>query len=389
MNLPSATDLKALAVWNRGPAVSIYMPLHRSGPDNKQDAIQLKNSLRDAQRQLEALGMRRSEAEDMLAPAWKLQQDSQFWIHHSANGLALFVGPGLFRYHRVPHNVEKLLVVADSFHIKPLLPLLLHDGRFYLLALSESSLRLYYGTKTGISPVALPERMPKSINDLLAGRQAKPVPQHHTVADGGSSGPSVRITHEEGQVTDAERKSLEDYFRQVASALGDMMKDQRVPLVLAAADSYHPTFRRIYGSSNLLEKGVVGNPDAMSGKELHKRAWPLVEAWFGQESKRAAERYGAALGAGQTSQSLVDIVPAAHRARVDTIFAAIGVHIWGTYDPVTGQLAIHNEHQPGDVDLSDLSVEQTLLNGGQIHVTVPERVPGNAREVPVAAIFRW
>jgi hypothetical protein len=43
------------------------------------------------------------------------------------------------------------VVVTDRFHIKPLLPLLSGDGRFYVLALSQSEVRLLQGTRYSVS----------------------------------------------------------------------------------------------------------------------------------------------------------------------------------------------------------------------------------------------
>jgi len=42
------------------------------------------------------------------------------------------------------------VVVSDRFHLKPLLPLLTGDGRFYILALSQNQVRLLQGTRYSV-----------------------------------------------------------------------------------------------------------------------------------------------------------------------------------------------------------------------------------------------
>ena len=42
----------------------------------------------------------------------------------------------LSRIHRLPLAFETLVVVANRFHVKPLLPLFMGNGRFYVLAFS-------------------------------------------------------------------------------------------------------------------------------------------------------------------------------------------------------------------------------------------------------------
>ena len=88
----------------------------------------------------------------MLEPASKLLQDSHFWQHQS-DGLAIFLSSNRARRYRLPLNFAELVVVADHFHISPLLPLFTGDGQFYILALSQNEVRLLLGTRYSVSEV--------------------------------------------------------------------------------------------------------------------------------------------------------------------------------------------------------------------------------------------
>jgi hypothetical protein len=46
-----------------------------------------------------------------------------------------------------------LVIVSERFHVKPLLPLLSGDGRFYVLALSQNEIRLLQGTRYSVEQV--------------------------------------------------------------------------------------------------------------------------------------------------------------------------------------------------------------------------------------------
>ncbi|MDO8786314.1 MAG: hypothetical protein Q7J12_08865, partial [Syntrophales bacterium] len=52
--------------------------------------------------------------------------------------------------------------LADRFHIKPLLPILRGDERFYLLALSQNEVRLLEGSRHSVREVDL-KTLPKSL----------------------------------------------------------------------------------------------------------------------------------------------------------------------------------------------------------------------------------
>ena len=78
----------------------------------------------------------------LLAPAEHLLQDEWFWGRQS-EGLAVFAAEDFFARYRLPVEFDQRLVVADHFHLVPLLPLLrraiaerrlsgeLHTGRWH------------------------------------------------------------------------------------------------------------------------------------------------------------------------------------------------------------------------------------------------------------------
>jgi hypothetical protein len=86
------------------------------------------------------------------------------------------------------------------------------------------------------------------------------------------------------------------------------------------------------------------------------------------------------------SSYLRAIIPAAHAGRVDTLFIATGQRRWGSFDPSSGALALHEAAEPHDSELLDLAVIQTILHGGTVYALAPEQMPELA---PLAAIFRY
>lgn len=120
-----------------GWCVSLFMPTHRSGEKTRQDPILLQNILRQAEEKLIEKGMRTIDARTLLEPAHNLEGYSPFWRHLN-DGLAMYIAQGVFRYYTLPLAFETQLIIAEHFYIKPLLPLLSGDRRFYLLPLYQS-----------------------------------------------------------------------------------------------------------------------------------------------------------------------------------------------------------------------------------------------------------
>jgi hypothetical protein len=388
-------DLRELTRKLNELCISIYMPTHRAGREVQQDPIRLKNLLGETEERLIAGGLRTPEAQDLLEPAQNLLWNSLFWQHQS-DGLAIFLSSEVFRYYRLPFNFEALVVVTDRFHVKPLLPLLSGDGRFYVLALSQNEIRLLQGTRYSVSEVNL-EHVPESLPEILKWDDPEKQLQFHTTTrtpGGERVRPTVKrkrpaIFHGHGVASaDDPKDHIARYFHRVDEGLGEVLGGTRAPLVLAGVDYLLPIYQGANTYPHLVDEGIEGNPEELSAEELHERAWAIVHPLFLTAQEEAAAQYRQLAGAGseQTSNDLKQVVPAAYHGRVETLFVAIGLQQWGSFDPHTSVVSLHEEAQPGDEDLLDYAAVQTLLNGGTVYAVESEKVP---YEAPLAAVFRY
>jgi len=395
MNTLTRSDLRELVEQCKRLCISMYMPTERAGKEVEQNPIRLKNLLVEAEERLVERGVRVSEAQELLVSARMLLRDSLFWQHQS-DGLVLFLSSDALRYYRLPLNFEQLVVVSDRFHIKPLLPLLSSGGRFYILALSQEQIRLLQGTRYRVGEIELKD-VPKSLTEVLKWDDPEKRLQFHTSTQtpGGErtssaiGGVRPAIFHGHGVASaDDPKDYISRYFHQVDRGISEVLSGERVPLVLAGVDYLHPIYREANTYPYLVDEGVEGNPEKLSAEELHTRAWPIVHPLFLADQEDAAARYRQLAGAGskRASSDLNQVVLAAYRGRVETLFVALGVQRWGVFDPDSNEIELHEETRPGDEDLLDLAAVHTLLNGGLVYAIEPEEVPGKAS---LAALFRY
>ena len=171
MDVIRRTDLERVALQGAGPSVSLFLPTQRAGPEVQQAPIRLKNLLREATEALQADDVKAPMIHSVLAPLRRLVNDGLFWQYQS-DGLALYSRPGWWRALRVPLDLPELAVVADRFHISPLLPLLTGDGHFFVVALSQNQIRLLEGTRDQLEEVHLPG-VPLGVRDALHGAEAQ------------------------------------------------------------------------------------------------------------------------------------------------------------------------------------------------------------------------
>ena len=375
-------QVRELAGHQGGPCVSVFLPAHRMTPDSGQDAIRLRNLLDEAEKRLVAGDLRAPVAREVLRPGRDLLRPGWFWSYQS-DGLAVFLAPGWSRIFRLPKEFPELVVVTGRFHIKPLLALLA-AGRFYVLALSQNQVRLLEGTPHNIQEVEL-AGVPRSLRQTLKHDDLEKELGLHIA---GRGGPKARaVFHGHGIGGEVDKALLERFLRQVDDGLREVLKTGTAPLVLAAVDYEQAMFRQLTRYPHVLGEGIGGNPEELRPAELHERAWAIVEPVFAQAQHQAAQRYQEAAGQGQGAVwAVTEVVRAALQGQVDTLFVASGEQRWGTADPRTLRVTIHDQPQPGDEDLLDRAAVHTMLTSGTVFAVPAQQVPGPG---PAAALLRY
>lgn len=389
MPLLSIDELKTLIEKSSGLCVSIYMPMQKAGPDIRQNPIRFKNLIREAQSNLEAIGIDHKETMELLKQAHELD-NSDFWENQDY-GLAIFISKEAFRYYRLPMEFQELVVVADRFHLKPLLHLINNDGQFYILALSQNEVRLLEGTRYSVKEVDL-ENLPKSMTEALQYDETAREGQNRIATSKGGTSNSFQQPgsfHGQGSPDrDDIKQDILQYFHLIDGTLQEFLRNKKEPLVLAGVEYLFPIYKEANTYQNLVEEGITGNPEILKPEELHAQAWPIVEPIFQQNVEQAVEQYNELAGAdpSKASHDIKEIIQAAYYQRVDFLFVAVGRQHWGHFDPEKMTVDLHSEPELEDEDMLDFAAVHTLLNGGTVYAVEAEKVPDQA---PAAAIFRY
>lgn len=387
MNLLSIDELRTLAEQPKGLCVSIYMPTYKAGPEVRQNEIRFKNLVRSAEHQLVENGLTETEAKELFQPLLEaFDQEADFWEQKQDEGLALFVTAGFFRYYRLPRNFAELVVVTSQFHLKPLLPILTDNGKFYILELSQKEVRLFEGDRYSIHEIEI-MGLPQNMNDAL---QYDPTAREGQIRSGtapGGSSQQAGAFHGQGSPDrDDNTQDLKQFFHLIDHALHEFLRDKRAPLILACVEYLMPVYREANTYAHLLEEGITGNVKIEKLQELHQQGWEIVEPYVMQARQAAIEHYQELSDTDKISTDIKETVPAAFYGRVEQLFVAVGVQRWGTFDPIENEIQVHANAEPGDEDLLDAAAIQTLLNGGTVYAVEPEVVPDDA---PLAAVFRY
>jgi hypothetical protein len=378
-------QLKKLAQQTASPSISIYLPTHRTGQDTQQAPIRFKNLLRDAEKQFLNSGMGPREVTALLQPAQVLLDDPFFW-RHQYEGLAVFMGSDNFHYYRLPICVEELLIIAQSYYVKPVLPLFTNNGHYYILAISQNEVRLFEGTRHSVGQIDLPDETPQSLDEALKFDDPEKQLQLHTAVSQG--GARAGIFHGQGPGNEEQNVRIERYLNLVDIGLKEIFREQQAPLILAGVDYLLPIYRKVSKYANIMQEGITGSPDQLRPEALQELAWPIVEGYFRQESEKILDQYQQFVGVEKATDNLDEIVAAAFNGRVDKLVLTSEAQVWGTFNVETGKVVHHSAGQSNQNNLAllDFAAMKTLQNGGTVYALSQDEMPTDS---PIAAIFRF
>ncbi len=363
------------------PCLSLYQPTHRSHPDKRQDPIRFGNLTRALEESLRTKYSSR-EARPLLEPFQALADDETFW-DHTLDGLAVLGAPGTFRVYRLQRPVAELAVVADSFHVKPLLRILQSADRFHVLGLNRQAIRLFEGNRDALDEIELSPAVQRTLAEALEADRKE---AHVEVwSPGPGSGEGVR--HGSGSKADEVDSATERFFRAVDRAiLEHYSRPSRQPLLLAALPEYHGHFRRISNNPFLLADGIDVHPDPLPIETLRARAWQALEPHYLARLSGLVEMFGVARSRELGFDDLAQVANGAAAGRVATLLIEADRRDPGRIDTATGRIEYDDLANPEVDDLLDDVGELVLKNGGQVVIVPAERMP---TRTGIAAIFRY
>ena len=371
----SFSDFQALA-QERSTCVSIYMPAEKAGAETRKNPIRFKNALTTAEEKLASL----DESADLtqsLESAQSYIDRHDFWQHQDS-GLAFFINGEGIKYYRLPYSFDEQVEVGDRFYLKPLLPVLTNDNKFYLLALSQNEVKFYLGSHYSINEVKLPEGVPASLAEALKYDDPEKQTQYHSGDGGGSP-----IYHGQGVGTTDNKDEIKRFFHQIDNALTSVLQESSTPMILAGVEFLLPIYHEANSYGNLLEKGVLGNPENVAAQDLHPQAWSIIEPHFAAEKTAAIDNYHQQSGAGLSSSRLEEIVAGAANGQIDTLLVTEDAKAWGIFDRQANKVEIHDSKTQDNIDLIDFAVTQTYLQKGKVYTVDSSQMPDGAMAIAI------
>ncbi len=351
-----------------GPCLSISQATHRSFPENGQDQIRFRNLIKELEHSL-AQHEGKADTAKLLAPFKQLAEDTEFW-KYSLDGLVVLGNAKRFHIFKLQRPVADFAVVADTFHLKPLMRVLQTSDRYHVLALSRSSATLYEGNRYQLDPVGTASTFPHRNHEEEIARSL----------------PGDRLEHQEHSATITQQ--TESYFRAVDKAvIEEFSAASELPLILVTLPEHQGVFRKLSHNNFLLEQGVAIDPTSLKTEELRKRVWEVMEPIHHQRTRQEIDRFKQAQGTGLAQDNIDDVYQAAKQGRVQLLFVDADQRIAGRLlsDPDRIEYVGDFSHPEAEDVLDDIA-EMVLRQGGEVLVVPSDIMPS---VTGLAALYRF
>jgi hypothetical protein len=360
-----------LLAGHEPPCISIYLPTSRSYPDSQQNPILYRNLVKEAEAALRDR-YPGCKVRGLLAPFDDLADDAHLWTHR-LDGMAVFGCPDAFHVIDLPQRVSPRAVVADSFHIKPLLRLIRTTDRYQVLCLTRERVRMLEGDRDALAEVPL-KGVPATVTEALG--EDVSVQRKEQAAGGKSPGEPRPAPRRPGGAPvghaakgDDAQLDAERFFQVIDRAVLERhSRPSGLPLVVAALPKNQAIFRALSHNLHLIAEGIDRDPESLSMAELRDAAWQVVAPNLRERLGRVITAFHTARSRGLASDDLAAIAGAAAAGRVG------------------GLLIDAERHLPDGDDVLDDLAEQVLRQKGAVVALATADMP---TRTGAAAIFQY
>lgn len=359
-------DINILAAERGYPCLTITLPTHRTSPDNRQDAIRLKNLAGQAVERITGEVGRR-EADGLVRQLDQLVErvDHQY----NLDGLALFVHAHMMHIQRLPFTLPERVIVDETFFLRDLVYAFNRSPRYWVLALSEQTTRLF-------------EAVRDDLEENIAG---SPFPMTYGERGGEGIAPREPALNT-SQLRDDYRRA---FFRNVGQAFAPYMAEDQLPLAIIGVDRAQSFFREVTSYDDAIVGTVLGNHDTTSTHELGKLVWPQVREGLAARRARIFDELGTAVGGQRSASTLGEVWRCAEEGRGATLVVEESYHEPATIDergllhPLPAGAALG----PADLDDAvDEVIAVVLDKGGRVVFVDDGSLDAHSR---IALILRY
>lgn len=329
MRAISLDEMRMLNAKHGAPLISIYLNKDNGVFDQKSFDERWRESLSKAEFLL-LKDYTRSFVNSYMLPLHELNVN--MLMENTDKGIVVFMDEHKEIFYMCAHvPIQDLTVVADSFHIKPLIKIKKNEKGFFLVTLTSRAVNVFID------------------ND-----------GHLLRLDSYRNDPGTDGTN---------RKSFNDFFLQASQELNKLFASYRVPVILAGVKDNIGHMRRLLPKSMLMNESIVGNVEKMKITDLREKVVEVLNPYYEAQEIKSQMDIDAAIAKDRVLLYLEDIALSAVMGKIRKLYVVEKRHVWGVLDPHTGEISISpKQTNAHDDDILDDLCQIVLSKGGEVEV---------------------
>jgi hypothetical protein len=343
--------LEKLASERSNPCITISINTHRTHPENLQDAITLKNILKETrERVLNEFG--KDHVNGLLKKIDGLENEID--INHNLDSLHIFFSGSTKEIIRSPFSTaQNALLVAEKFGIKPLIKLYNRTQEYLILLLSQPGARLFLAVNDSITEEIRNENFPFKKDEIEMSDKETLI--------GGNEPDNLMM----------------EYLNKIDKAVLKLHYKLGLKCVVICNDNNYSHLLKVADKPDIYPGHVKINYKDTSNHTIAAAAWKAIEELQRRHTAEEVKKMKEEAGKGKVITELQEIYSAAKEGRGETVVCRDDYH-----QPVkmTGEFTfdtVDDASAPGVIDdiVSEIVWEVISKKGRAIFTNPEEKKP--------------
>ena len=337
------------------PAVSIFVPTHRTFPDNEADAIQLKNALSETEKRL-LENYEKRLVWDVMGHINQLFENHDH--NYNLDTLAIFGTQDQAQFYAFPFEVVPRVVIDDNFALRDVVREDLKAQHYYLLTVSWGEARLY---------------------EIFNGALVKEFSGEDKLLDGLSFPIENTLfkekTSEDHANSIAKENLYREYLNRVDKSLQEIHKGFPLPVFVAGDDKAVAYYTQESDNARIIAGGLTNTENVeWDVRLLVEDLEPVLSDYHLKQEEAAVELIGQTRGQNLLMADLASIYRSAKEGRIDTLFVRKGYVAPAQVDEETLDVVVDlaEDATPTTDDVVDDLIGAVIDTGGAIAFIRPE-----------------
>lgn len=328
-------DFNSLIEAKGGPMVSLYI----SREQGMLDTRQLNEKWREALFRVEDILLKihtRTYIKNFLEPLY--HQNLLAECETIDRGLIVFYSAHFQAYVRVQSDISDLVIVADTFHVKPLLRIKNHEKGFILVTVSLKQISVFAELNGRLSKM-------KDIDN-----------------------PALEIDVD-SDTNKYPRQSNHEFFSHVAIEVNRLINGMKMPILLAGVKDHVGHMKKYMNNPFVLDQFIFGSVERIKINELRYKAYQYILPYYHKKDREDVEEFYKALKQKDVVTFIEDIAVSAVAGKVKKLFVVENRQIWGRVNKKTGDVFISTQQNNAkEDDVLDDICQIVLLKHGEVVV---------------------